>query len=910
MGKAKTGKAKGKASPAEDALLQEVLKLGGSQEDMSLLQGIDDDEGYLVTEGGEAESKLTQELSKFIENLGLNKPSFTQQVEVDDTSVEPEEEEEEEEESLEDMKAIIEPAPQWHAIALEPLAQTAKPSSFTTAKAQAIHQRATELLSQENTSAEKNPLLSTSDRSFLTTMLKSGTLSDRISALTLLVQESPIHGVRTLDTLLGMCRKKSRKEAMLAMQSLKDLLVGSVLPDRKLKYFIDQPLWDANMTDKHLVLWCFEDHLKKWYFEFVQILESLSHDSLTHVRHAMLTNIFDLLVAKPEQEQNLLKLLVNKLGDSENKVSAKVSHLVQQLLIKHPNMKLFVVKEVESLLLRSHVSERAQYYAIVTINQTILTQKDTDTANKLIDVYFTLFRQLLAQQESAVKADDDKEGEKRKDKKRWRDRKPGDKGTPKKDEEAEEDKEGMDSKLIAAVLTGVNRAFPFAKVDDTLYESHLDILFRITHNGTFNTSIQALLLIFHVCAAKESISDRFYRTLYESLLDARLLTSSKQSLYLNLLFRALRADIDMKRVKAFIKRLVQIASYHQPPFICGTFYMIGEVMDAQPGLKSLVLQPEEEDEEEHFVDVDDGTDEVKAPQEVKSAHAERYDGRKRDPRFSHADRSCLWEITSFVDHFHPTVSLYAKTLLEGNKIQSQPDLHSHTLTQFLDRFVFRNAKKSNDAQSKGGSIMQPMLGDKESLVMRKGAGIATSGPSMNDERFWRSKVEDVPVDQLFFHKYFTKKGEMEGKKKRKDKAERVESEDKDEDKDEEEIWKAMVGSMPGDVMDDDDQELDDSEDDEDLQALLMGSDSEEEENEDNEEEGDGKEPDLDEDEDEEDEEIDMQGLEGEDMADWELPGEKRKHKGVEGSKKKRQRRSELPTFASYEDYAHLLEGKE
>jgi ribosome biogenesis protein MAK21 len=48
-------------------------------------------------------------------------------------------------------------------------------------------------------------------------------------------------------------------------------------------------------------------------------------------------------------------------------------------------------------------------------------------------------------------------------------------------------------------------------------------------------------------------------------------------MYLNLLFKALRADTNIGRVMAFVKRLLQVMMGHQPPFICGALYLLGEV---------------------------------------------------------------------------------------------------------------------------------------------------------------------------------------------------------------------------------------------------------------------------------------------------------------------------------------------
>lgn len=161
------------------------------------------------------------------------------------------------------------------------------------------------------------------------------------------------------------------------------------------------------------------------------------------------------------------------------------------------------------------------------------------------------------------------------------------------------------------------------------------------------------MLIQQLTSSHQVGADRFYRTLYESLLDPRLATSSKQALYLNLLFKALKNDVNVRRVKAFVKRLVQILGLHQPSFICGIFYLIRELEKTYIGLQTLLDQAEENesDEEEVFRDVPDEDDEQpQAPVEdsVKPQKPSNgYDPRKRDPEHSNADKTCLWELVSF-----------------------------------------------------------------------------------------------------------------------------------------------------------------------------------------------------------------------------------------------------------------------
>jgi ribosome biogenesis protein MAK21 len=175
----------------------------------------------------------------------------------------------------------------------------------------------------------------------------------------------------------------------------------------------------------------------------------------------------------------------------------------------------------------------------------------------------------------------------------------------------------------------------------------MDMLFKITHSSNFNTSIQALMLIQQLATSKHLAEERFYRTLYESLLDPRLINSSKHAMYLNLLFRALKNDLNVKRVKAFAKRLIQIITLHQPPFICGVLYLLRELEETFPGLKSLFHDQEEwDDVDEVFLDVSDGHVDAEPATESSERRRDMYDGRKRDPEHSNADKSCLWELVS------------------------------------------------------------------------------------------------------------------------------------------------------------------------------------------------------------------------------------------------------------------------
>lgn len=72
------------------------------------------------------------------------------------------------------------------------------------------------------------------------------------------------------------------------------------------------------------------------------------------------------------------------------------------------------------------------------------------------------------------------------------------------------------------------------------------------------------------------------------MLDPGLGSSSRQNMFLNLLYKSLKADIVLRRIKAFVKRLLQVSAEQNPSFVCGALFLISELMKAKPGLKLLL----------------------------------------------------------------------------------------------------------------------------------------------------------------------------------------------------------------------------------------------------------------------------------------------------------------------------------
>ena len=886
----------------------------------------------------------------------------------------------------------------------------------TKAAVELLREYAHQLLTEEELAFQGfRKKTSPSDFQWQKTVMKSGTLSDRVSALSLAIHESPLHNRAHIENLVGMCKKNNRREAMIGVDTLKDLVMGSgagsgLLPgDRKLKFLAEQPVvrmllphlaktksvdmlerehrWLRNPeVQKHFILWAFEDMLKARYFEFLTALDQLSHDSVQHIKSKVIAHAWDLLTQKKEQERTLLTFLVNKLGEQDGKLASKTAYLLHQMLERHPLMKMVVVKEVELLLHRKGISERAQYYAMIFLNQVVLSKRTPDVlvARYLVHVYFDLFEQMVqsssSSSSSSMATANNSEDAKNEDQHPHRSNKNG----PKKDHKhtkkthhAEEElTNGVEAKIMSALLTGINRAFPYAsqripeddspeaqaqqtattepgqvklllgssKLED-IYEKHIDMLFKITHMShlPFATSTQALQLIHHILwkpsnspgaseqqSKEEAVDDsntlfspkltaRYYRALYALLLDTRLPLSSKHlAIFFNLLFKSMKRDSDGNRLVAVIRRFLQtcLSSFGSCPALCAGLIVMSEVLRAKKqsesekevwvlverllkeNIDSMMAKfqastasagDDEDSEEEKFVDVDTEDEVVEKKKQLaqketkpttikKTPPSTAYDPLNRCPEFANAKSSSLWEMVPLAYHYHPTVSLFARTLLfqkdgrdagmtETNTINYPSDpLQDFTLIRFLDRFVYKNPKKSTkdgrhdhghdhaDQDKKGrrgDSQMQPK--SYQSSILRKNVPMDREFDAPVNSALWRERNErNVPADEQFYVPYFRRKDELSQQQSKTTSADKKQSKLSDEllevgagevddedaelasDLEEEEVMDAIMNSAPGgrNEMMPDDEDDSDIDEDADFAAMMAESDDDDDDQED------------------------------------------------------------------------------
>ncbi|GFS73134.1 hypothetical protein NPIL_386201 [Nephila pilipes] len=593
---------------------------------------------------------------------------------------------------------------------------------------------------------------------WLKKILQTGTLSDKITAHTMLIQDSPVYNLKSLDTLIGMVNTKGKRECLMAMDALQDLFIGELLlEDRKLRLFGEQPFkhlndiskGDSTVKKQLLIFWIFEERLKLLYKKFLTNLIAVCHDTVEKTKIKAVSVLSKLLIENFEEEQFLLENLVNKMGDPIPKVGSHVCHQLSTVLNQHAKMKTVVVQEVERLIFRPNLTDRTKYYALCFLNQVILNHDEFVLANHLIMIYFGQFKLFV------------KKGE-------------------------------VDTKMMSALLTGVARAYPYAKLKNNVIIEQLDAMYRLVHMVSFNISVQALMLIFQVLDSNDSISDRFYGVLYRKLFDPALGNSSRQACVLNLVYRALKKDVAVVRVKAFVKRLLQVALYQAPSLQCGILVLISELNKLHPNLFEVKHSfGVDDDSDEHYEDApDEDEDDEQKPKvkiegvlgvkpTIKSSwiHKEKskktrpksaYDFDCRNPLHANAECQDLWELLFLKQSFHPSVSLFAHQVSNAADIKYSGDpLLDFTTARFLDRFVYRNPKKvSENFQS---NPKNRVFGPRK---LKKSEKMPVLG-----NQFIQQKKNNVPVEEQFIYQYLQNRESIKSTKDNDSDIESVASED-------------------------------------------------------------------------------------------------------------------------------------
>ncbi len=639
---------------------------------------------------------------------------------------------------------------------------------------------------------------SSSDEKWVESTMRKGTLKDRIAAMSVTLSTDPLHKFYALDGLMSMvgCSSSSNdggkvnsRVAQLTAEAMEDLFTNTLLPpDRKLLTLAQRPLAQyeisgggdndnetgktKNKTKKStgkkslspriLLLWRFEEMIKEKYELYLrQYMAKTLQDGAELQKIATLRSAGNLLTSVPEGEVQLLNMMVNKLGDPEKKTAAAAGHQLRLVLQEHSNMQNIVAREVQQLAHRPHLAPKALYNCIVFLNQLQLKREDPIAVTideegnniskkhesyslpaSLIKTYFRLFEVAVQQNQKKKKSKDDSGG-------------------------------SMKSRLLSALLTGVNRAHPYLPEKDQDMEEHVDALYRIVHTSPPAACTQALMLLFHLAVgsqieeerAEESEKtqeemgeslrrkDRFYRALYATLAKGNIISSGKHlTMYFNVLYKAMKYDTNVARVHAFAKRLL-VAVVHAPaPLVAASAYLLQEISSTHEGLRQSWEDIPDPDSSAGLV-LDDHKREPKAgivhfEELQKSNQPQNKDSAEDGDKLDHSQGNPpSWELSLLAHHFHPSVSKFVN---EIGKIDYGGDpLQDFGLAPFLDKFAYRNPK------SREKLIQQRQQSGSRTGNRRSGNLEARLELPMNDPSFLEKT--DVNEQDEFFHQFFVER---------------------------------------------------------------------------------------------------------------------------------------------------------
>lgn len=348
---------------------------------------------------------------------------------------------------------------------------------------------------------------------WIETVLKKGTIADKLAAHTLLIHESK--NWSSLNELTEMVDpRKCRRRCMMAMSTLKELFLESLNPSRK----------SSQITSDQD-----RQKIRFYYAKFVDHLNLVAFDNLEETRKKAIWVLSELLAKYQENKEYILEKLVNKLGDKVPRIATTAGHMVEKAVnSEKQELRARTIKYIEKFLQRHNSSNHSRYYAVCLLTRIKLIRGNHDMANDLVQIYLDLYTLLTKEKK-------------------------------------------VDSNLMGAILVGIHRAYPYSKLKNDVFESHLQTLYKLVHQVNFKMRIVAMTLIKNIVAKraqllKVPVEDRFYNLIFGQLIQPELLVCSRQQAFANLLLSVINEDTVLERKEAFIKRMLQVALNSSPEF--------------------------------------------------------------------------------------------------------------------------------------------------------------------------------------------------------------------------------------------------------------------------------------------------------------------------------------------------------
>lgn len=439
------------------------------------------------------------------------------------------------------------------------------------------------------------------EKEWVNTVLKKGTIADKLAAHTLLIHESK--NWASLATLIGMVDpKKCRRQCIMAMMTLKELFVDSL-----------------NFKKKNSFIETEEDRtkVKFYYAKFVDQLNLVAFDNLEETRRKAIWVLAELLRKYSENKDYILEKLVEKLGDKVPKLASTAGHLVEKTInSKNDDLRSKAIHHISRFLKRPNQTTGARFYAVSLLTRIKLIKGNFEMANDLMQIYLDLYSVLTK--------------EKR-----------------------------IESKLMSAILVGIHRAYPYSKLKNDVFEQHLQTLYTLVHRVNFRMSVVAMILIKNIVQRRAQllklpIEDRFFNLIFSQLLRPDLQDSSRLDAFANLLLSTLNEDPILERKEAFVKRMLQVALSSKPELSDVLLSTVTKIKGLKVNLAAIARQ-EDLDEDD-----DDATESwVHKPKK----HSSNYEPFARNPRS--ANSANINELYLLRQHYDTNLAQMANNIVVG-----------------------------------------------------------------------------------------------------------------------------------------------------------------------------------------------------------------------------------------------------
>lgn len=181
----------------------------------------------------------------------------------------------------------------------------------------------------------------------------------------------------------------------------------------------------------------------------MQVLKPLTHDDLEHYRKSALNVLEYLLESKPENEEIILEIIVNKLGDMSKKIQCHTIYMLLKLTQKHKEMAEVIVREVHLFMTRANTKNQHIFYSIAYLNRvaSMVAPKDEKVRVMLFRIYFSMFKKILKTEKDEQKVEEVKKDrtKSKRDNQRAKNKKP-----------VTNELSQEDNKVAELILKGVN----------------------------------------------------------------------------------------------------------------------------------------------------------------------------------------------------------------------------------------------------------------------------------------------------------------------------------------------------------------------------------------------------------------------------------------------------------------------